>query len=96
MNFPDSPLPPHGESFRVASVRAAQLGAKFGRRHLASLFVHAHDGPVSRDVFCVAPKAVVEILAALLIERRWSALFVIDGGGRIVGVMPAEKVPINA
>ena len=98
MNFTDSPLPPHDERFRVASVRAAQLGTKaaFGRRHLASLSVHAHDGLVSRDVFCVAPKAVLEILAALLIERRCSALFVIDGGGRIVGVMPAEEVPINA
>jgi CBS domain-containing protein len=75
----------------VASLGAAEHATKAtssGRQNPANLC--AHDGSRSRDVYCVAPGVSVEGLAAALIERGLRALFVIDGSGRIVGVVPAD------
>ena len=87
----DSPLPRDGHALLVASLGAAEhatTATSSGRQNPANL--RAHDGAMSRDVYCVAPGVSVERVAAALIERGLSALFVIDGSGRIVGVVPAE------
>ena len=85
----DSPLPRDGHALLVASLGAAEHATtSSGRQNPANLCTH--DGAKSRDVYCVAPGVSVEGLAAALIERGLRALFVIDGSGRIVGVVPAD------